>query len=135
MKSGRRLVEYEKSFRFGCLCEMRGQLYTLRLATAQCSRRLAEAQVAKPHRVKHFQLVDDLFHILKEQDRLADGQFEGLGYALSLVFYVQNFLSEPRTAAVFAGQFHIGKKLHLDRDCPAALADLAPAARHVERKM
>src|SRR5579864_1255519 len=42
---------------------------------------------------------------------------------------------ESRPLALFADQFHIGKKLHFDDNRPIALAGLATPAWHVERKM
>src|SRR5690606_15545787 len=125
VKAGGRPVKNEKRAVVRCLGEVRRELYALGLAARERRRRLADPQVAQADGVEHLKFCDELFDVSEEDDRLSDGHVEDIRDTLALVFNGEYLVTETRTAAVLAGEFNVGEKLHLDGDGAAALACLA----------
>ena len=136
MQAGRRLVEDKKRFRVRLLREMRRELYALGLAAAKASSPIVRAadSRARPRRAPSVLLIS-FFTSLKNRIASRTVISRTSCDVFALVFDVENLVAETRAAAIFAGQFDIGQKLHLDRDRSAALTGLAASAGHVERKM
>src|SRR6476659_7647948 len=53
----------------------------------------------------------------------------------ALVAHIKDRRLVARAFALFANQFDVGKKLHLDGHGPITLARLAATTRYIERKM
>ena len=51
------------------------------------------------------------------------------------LYRISSTLLVTRAVTLFAGQLNVGKKLHFDGDSAVAVADIAAAARNVEREV
>ena len=67
--------------------------------------------------------------------RLLDRQIEDFVDVLAVIANLEDLGLVARAFALLADQLDIGEKLHFDGDRAVALADLASAARNVEREM
>ncbi len=97
--------------------------------------RLAQTQIAESDVVQHAQAIGDLRHFTKERDRLAHCHTEHFVNVLAAITNVENLLLETRAFALFANQFNVREKLHLNRNRAVSLTDLTTPARKIERKV
>src|SRR5580700_466501 len=115
--------------------QMRRQFHALRLSSRQSCRRLPEPQISQTNFFQHAQLVGKLGHFGKKLERLFHREAQHLVNILSAVAHVEylRFITSP--FALFANEFDVGEKLHLNRNRAIALTSFAPPARNVERKV
>ena len=130
----RRLVEDVERLACGALRELARQFDALRLAAAQRRRRLAEPDVAEPHRLERLQLRPDARDVGEELVRLRYGHRQHVGDARVAEADLERVLVVAAALAHLAGDGDVGQELHLDLHVPVALASLAPPALHVERE-
>ena len=143
MQPGGRLVENEQDRASGIFLDQeRRQFDALALPAGQRRRRLPEFDIAQSHILQRLQFLDNLFidRILvligcEQVYGSIDRQFENIVNRMTVILHLQHLVLEPFAAAAFAHQFDVGHKLHTDLDDAFALTLLAPASRHVERKV
>ena len=96
---------------------------------------LAQPEIAQSDLIEHCQLFKQPRLAGKEAQRFLDRQLQHLMDVLALVLNLKHLVLVAGAVAVFAGQFHIREKLHLDGHRAVALAGIASAAGHVEGEM
>ena len=79
-----------------------------------------------------FQFLPDLRDVFENLQRVFRRHIEQVGNGVAFVVDGKRFGIVPPPAAHFAGDVHIGKKIHLDAPQAVALARLAAPALHVE---
>ena len=89
-------------------------------------------QVAQPDVHQRLQLGLNVGDVLKQRQDVGHGGFQHVGDGLALEEHLQSFLVVAPPAADFAGDVHVGQKVHLDRAQAVALASLAAPALDVE---
>ena len=92
------------------------ELEALRLAAAQGRHRLAEGDVAEPHRGEGRELLPDVGRIGEARDGLIDGEVEhvGDGKAVRGDLHFQDVRPEAPPVAVRTAQVHVAQELHLE---------------------
>ena len=74
----------------------------------------------------------NLRNIFEKLQRFVDGHVEQVGNRVALVAHGERFGVVAAAAADFAGDVHVGQKIHFDAAQAVALAGFAAAAFHVE---
>ena len=88
------------------------QLDALRLAAAECGRRLAQRQITQPHILEQLQRVADIGHGGEEVDRLVHLHLQHVANILAPPGDGQRLGVEAGTAAGFAQDLHIRQETH-----------------------
>src|SRR5262245_9781712 len=60
------LIQYVERFACILLCQFCCKLYTLRLTTAKCNRRLSQGNITKTNILQHFYFAVEIMHRLKK---------------------------------------------------------------------
>ncbi len=125
----------------GVLGEERRELHALRLAARERRGGLSQLDVTQSHLLQRQQPVDDApaygvgLVFAEEGHGVVDGHFQYVVDRTAAVFHFEYLLLEAPAAARLAFEFDVGHELHRDLDDALALTLLAPASRHVERKV
>ena len=92
------------------------ELEALRLAAAQGRHRLAEGDVAEPHRGEGCELLADVGRIGETRDGLIDGEVEHVGDGKTVRgdLHFQDVRPEAPAVAVRTAQVHVAQELHLE---------------------
>ena len=92
------------------------ELEALRLAAAQGRHRLAEGDVAEPHRGEGRELLPDVGRIGEAGDGLIDGEVEHVGDGKTVRgdLHFQDVRPEAPPVAVRTAQVHVAQELHLE---------------------
>src|SRR5260370_5427210 len=80
------------------------------------------------------ELLADRRHRTEELDRIEHRHVEDVGDVRATALDLERVSIIALAAAYLAGDVHVGQEVHLDADDAVALARLAAAALHVERK-
>ena len=96
--------------------EVPRELEALRLAAAQGRHRLAEGDVAEPHRGKGRELLADVGRIGEARDGLIDGEVEHVGDGKTVRgdLHLQDVPPKASPVAVRTAQVHVAQELHLE---------------------
>src|SRR5262249_4187009 len=116
------------------LRELERELHALRLAARKRRRRLPERDVTQAHVEERGELARDGRDRLEERDRLLDRHRQHFVDVLAFVLDLEGLAIVALTVADVAGHVDVWEEMHLDLDEPVALAGLAAATLHVERK-
>src|SRR6185369_2692547 len=109
------------------LGEEGGQFNALSFSAGERGGRLPQSKVAESYIIENAQPVGYSRQIREEGHRLSHGQLEHFVDVLVPVFDIQERTLEARALALFAYQFDIGQKLHLDCDRTVTLTGLTAA--------
>src|SRR5690348_6776596 len=134
METGRRLIQNVECAPRRATRKFLRQLDALRLTARERRRRLPEMDVIEADVAQGFELLADRRHRTEELDRIEHRHVEDVGDVLALVLDFERVPIVALAAAYLAGDVNIGQEMHLDADDAVALARLAAAAFHVERK-
>ena len=94
-----------------------------------------ERQIAQSHLLQRHDLVADVTFIPEKFKGFVDTELQYVMYRLFPVSDFQHLLFESSPSAGFAGEVHVGEKLHLDPYDAFALARFAASSRDVEGKV
>ena len=96
--------------------EVPRELESLRLAAAQGRHRLAEGDIAEPHRGKGRELLPDVGRVGEARDGLIDGEVEHVGDGKTVRgdLHFQDIRPEAPPVAVRTAQVHVAQELHLE---------------------
>ncbi len=105
--AGGRLVENVERVAGAGAGELLRELHALRLPAAERGGRLAEGEVAEPHRVERLEGADEARLVLEEIDRLRHGHVQHLGDVLTLILHLQRLGPVALAIARVAGHVHV----------------------------
>src|SRR5882724_7787571 len=114
---------------------MGGQLHALRLAAGKRGRGLAQTEIAKPDLLHDPQLLHNFGDAGEKVQTLFHRHLQNFVNVLSVITDFKYLRLISCSFALFANQFDVSEKLHLDCDSAVALTCFTTSARNVEGEM
>ena len=132
VQAGGGLVQHVEGAGKALLAQFPADLDALGLAAGKGGGRLAQAEVVQAHFGQQIEFSLERHVGGEEVAGLAHAQVQHLGDVQPLPGHVQGFAVVALAAADFAGDEHVGQKVHFHADLAVAAAGFAAAAAHVE---
>src|SRR5262249_6099120 len=127
-------IKNEQRFLAGFAGKIRREFNALRFAAGKSGCGLPESQISKADLFEYFEFFYYFRNISEEQQSLTNGHVQDLINVFAFVEDLEDAALVSCSLTLLAHEFDIGQELHLNGDGSIALADLASAARDVERE-
>ena len=132
MQTGGWLIKNVERFTCVFFRELSGEFHTLTFSARKCARRLAEFDVAQPHFLKHFYLVENRRNCIEKLYGLIYRHVEDISNRFSLEFHLQSLSVIALSATHLTWHEHIGQKIHFHRFIAISITNLTSATLGVK---